>query len=122
MEQNDLQRALMAVLFAAGEPVASSRLAESLQVDESEIHRECEALISAAQAAWTSAGSAGMDSARREAATGSPAAKSTARMARCKSVCSMDSSLSGADRLVRVLEVGDGRVGFIVDGNGLEFT
>ncbi len=47
MEQNDLQRALMAVLFAAGEPVATSRLAESLQVDESEIHRECEALISA---------------------------------------------------------------------------
>ena len=46
MEQNDLQRALMAVLFAAGEPVAASRLAESLQVDESEIHRECEALIS----------------------------------------------------------------------------
>ena len=47
MEQNDLQRALMAVLFAAGEPVAASRLAESLQVDECEIHRECEALISA---------------------------------------------------------------------------
>lgn len=47
MEQNDLQRALMAVLFAAGEPVAASRLAESLQVDESEIHCECEALISA---------------------------------------------------------------------------
>ena len=47
MEQNDLQRAIMAVLFAAGEPVAASRLAESLQVDESEIHRECEALISA---------------------------------------------------------------------------
>lgn len=47
MEQNDLQRALMAVLFAAGEPVAASRLAESLQVDESEIHSECEALISA---------------------------------------------------------------------------
>ena len=47
MEQNDLQRALMAVLFAAGEPVAASRLAESLQVDESEIHRECEALTSA---------------------------------------------------------------------------
>ena len=46
MEQNDLQRALMAVLFAAGEPVAASRLAESLQVDESEIHRECEALMS----------------------------------------------------------------------------
>ena len=47
MEQNDLQRALMAGLFTAGEPVAASRLAESLQVDESEIHRECEALISA---------------------------------------------------------------------------
>ena len=46
MEQNDLQRALMAVLFAAGEPVAAARLAESLQVDESEIHRECEALMS----------------------------------------------------------------------------
>ena len=47
MEQNDLQRALMAVLFAAGEPVSASRLAESLQVDESEIHRECEVLMSA---------------------------------------------------------------------------
>ena len=47
MEQNDLQRALMAVLFAAGEPVAASRLAESLQVDESEIHRACDALMSA---------------------------------------------------------------------------
>ena len=45
MEQNDLQRAIMAVLFAAGEPVAASRLSVSLSVDEEEIHREVQALI-----------------------------------------------------------------------------
>ena len=33
MEQNELQRALMAILFAAGEPVAAARLSESLAVD-----------------------------------------------------------------------------------------
>lgn len=47
MEQNDLQRAIMAVLFAAGEPVSAARLAESLLVDVAGIHRECEALMSA---------------------------------------------------------------------------
>lgn len=47
MEQNDLQRAIMAVLFAAGEPVAAARMAVSMQVDEAEIHRECAALMSA---------------------------------------------------------------------------
>ena len=47
MEQNDLQRAIMAVLFAAGEPVSAARLAESLLVDAAGIHRECEALMSA---------------------------------------------------------------------------
>lgn len=47
MEQNDLQRAIMAVLFAAGEPVAAARIAVSMQVDEAEIHRECAALMSA---------------------------------------------------------------------------
>lgn len=47
MEQNDLQRAIMAVLFAAGEPVSAARLAESLLVDVAGIHHECEALISA---------------------------------------------------------------------------
>ena len=32
MEQNELQRTLMAILFAAGEPVAASRLSETLAV------------------------------------------------------------------------------------------
>lgn len=47
MEQNDLQRAIMAVLFAAGEPVAAARMAVSMQVDVAEVHRECAALMSA---------------------------------------------------------------------------
>lgn len=45
MEQNELQRALMAILFAAGEPVAASRLAESLCVDEAQIHEELKYLM-----------------------------------------------------------------------------
>ena len=45
MEQNELQRALMAILFAAGEPVAAARLSESLAVDESQIHEELKALM-----------------------------------------------------------------------------
>ena len=45
MEQNDLQRALMAVLFAAGEPVDARRLSMSMEVDEDEIHREVQALM-----------------------------------------------------------------------------
>lgn len=45
MEQNDLQRALMAVLFAAGEPVDAGRLSAALCVDEDDIHREAQALI-----------------------------------------------------------------------------
>lgn len=45
MEQNELQRALMAILFAAGEPVAASRLAESLAVDEAQIHEELKFLM-----------------------------------------------------------------------------
>ena len=45
MEQNELQRALMAILFAAGEPVAASRLAESLAVDEAQIHEELKSLM-----------------------------------------------------------------------------
>lgn len=45
MEQNDLQRALMAVLFAAGEPVDAKRLSVTLEADEEEIHRELQALI-----------------------------------------------------------------------------
>lgn len=45
MEQNELQRALTAILFAAGEPVAASRLAESLAVDEAQIHEELKFLM-----------------------------------------------------------------------------
>ena len=45
MEQNDTQRALMAILFAAGEPVDAKRLADSLEVDEAEIHTEVQALM-----------------------------------------------------------------------------
>lgn len=47
MEQNDLQRAIMAVLFAAGEPVDAGRLSASLEADEDEIHREAQALMDA---------------------------------------------------------------------------
>ena len=45
MEHNDLQRAIMAVLFAAGEPVAAKRLCESLQVSEDELSRQTQALM-----------------------------------------------------------------------------
>ena len=45
MEDNDLQRAIMAVLFAAGEPVAAKRLSETMQCDEDEIHREAGLLM-----------------------------------------------------------------------------
>lgn len=45
MEQNDLQRALMAILFAAGEPVDAERLSGSLEVDSAEIHRELQELM-----------------------------------------------------------------------------
>lgn len=45
MEQNDLQRALMAILFAAGEPVDAKRLAASLERPEEEIHTEVQALM-----------------------------------------------------------------------------
>lgn len=45
MEQNDLQRAIMAILFAAGEPVSIQRLSESLEVDPDEIEREAKYLM-----------------------------------------------------------------------------
>lgn len=45
MEQNDTQRALMAILFAAGEPVDAKRLADSLEVDEAKIHTQVQALM-----------------------------------------------------------------------------
>ena len=45
MEQNELQRTLMAILFAAGEPVAASRLSETLAVDVAQIHEEMKYLM-----------------------------------------------------------------------------
>lgn len=45
LESNDIQRALMAILFAAGEPVEAKRLAATLEVDEDEIHQELQALM-----------------------------------------------------------------------------
>ncbi len=45
MEQNDIQRALMAILFAAGEPVDAKRLSFALEEDEDVIHKEAQQLI-----------------------------------------------------------------------------
>ena len=45
MEQTELQRTLMAVLFAAGEPVSIARLAQSLEVDADELEREAKTLM-----------------------------------------------------------------------------
>lgn len=45
MEQNEIQRALMAILFAAGEPVEAKRLAATLECGEEEIHGELQALM-----------------------------------------------------------------------------
>lgn len=45
MEKNDIQRAIMAVLFAAGEPVDAGRLSYALEVDEDEIHRQMQELM-----------------------------------------------------------------------------
>lgn len=45
MEQEELQRALMAILFAAGEPVAAERMALTLQVDPGDIHAAAKTLM-----------------------------------------------------------------------------
>lgn len=45
MEQNDMQRAIMAILFAAGEPVDVKRLSFALEADEDEIHGETQKLM-----------------------------------------------------------------------------
>ena len=47
MEQNELQRTLMAILFAAGEPVSVQRLAQTLERDPNEIRRETRQLMDA---------------------------------------------------------------------------
>lgn len=44
MEQKDLQRAVEAILFAAGEPVELSRLAMALETDENEVAEAVNAL------------------------------------------------------------------------------
>ena len=45
MEQNDLQRAVMAILFAAGESVPVGRIAQALEVDENDVHEACRYLM-----------------------------------------------------------------------------
>ena len=47
MEQTELQRTLMAILFAAGEPVSVQRLAQTLERDPDEIRRETRQLMDA---------------------------------------------------------------------------
>lgn len=41
MQINDIQAAIEGILFAAGEPVSSARLAEVLEEDEQTIHKLC---------------------------------------------------------------------------------
>jgi len=45
MEQSELQRAIEAILFAAGEPVEVSRLAMALETDENDIIAAADALM-----------------------------------------------------------------------------
>ncbi len=45
MEQTDLQRAIISILFAAGEPVAVDRICMALEVDPDEVHKETQALM-----------------------------------------------------------------------------
>ena len=45
MEHNDCQRAIEAILFAAGEPVETGRLAMALEVDEADIVAAADALV-----------------------------------------------------------------------------
>ena len=47
MDQTELQRAIEAILFAAGERIEISRLAMALETDESEIERAADALADA---------------------------------------------------------------------------
>ena len=44
MEQEDLQRAIEAILFAAGEPIETARLAAALEVDPCDIQKAADAL------------------------------------------------------------------------------
>ena len=45
MEQTEIQRAIIAVLLAAGECVGAARLAQALECDVDEIHRQAQQLM-----------------------------------------------------------------------------
>jgi len=45
MEREDIKRAIMAILFAAGECVEAQRLSQTLEIDEDEIHDCCKELM-----------------------------------------------------------------------------
>ena len=45
LEQNDMQRAIMAILFAAGEPVDAKRISFSIEADEENVHQAAQALM-----------------------------------------------------------------------------
>lgn len=45
MEQPEIERAIEAILFAAGEPVAAERLAQTLDVPEDTVHAAAQALM-----------------------------------------------------------------------------
>lgn len=45
MEQIDLQRAISAILFAAGEPVDAKRIAFAVETDEEEVHTAAQTLM-----------------------------------------------------------------------------
>lgn len=45
MEENDIQRGIMAILFAAGEPVAAQRMAAALEVPLEQLHAEAQTLM-----------------------------------------------------------------------------
>lgn len=47
MEQHEVERAVEAILFAAGEPVASARLAQALDVDVREVDAAAQSLMDA---------------------------------------------------------------------------
>ena len=47
MELSDLQRGIEAILFAAGEPVESSRLAMALEADQRDIEKAADEMVSA---------------------------------------------------------------------------
>lgn len=44
MDTKDIERAVTAILFAAGECVSAARMAQTLEVDESDVHAACKAL------------------------------------------------------------------------------